>query len=48
MDGFTGDITANCIKFAGKECAVWSHVDCLEKEVGGGDWGCVFFNFILV
>ena len=31
----SGDITADWIQCADAQCAVWSHVNCLEREVGG-------------
>ena len=33
-DDITGEIVKDCIQCTDDECGVWSHADCLEKEVG--------------
>ena len=35
VDDNTGEIVKDCKQCTDDDCGVWSHVDCLEKEVWG-------------
>ena len=34
IDDETGEVTTDWVQCADPDCALWNHVDCLEKEMG--------------